>query len=461
MLLKSKLEKIKNSLKNNNVLANVEERYCYSTDASNQQHKVKVPDLVVFVETVEDVQQVLKYSNEYKIPVIPRGAGTNMVGACVSNLGGIVLNFSKMNKILEINTTNMYAKVQPGVVLGDLKNEVEKLNLYYPPDPSNFKVSTVGGGIAQSSGGATSFKYGTTKDYVLSLTIVTAEGKILKLGFDTHKESLGYHLNQLIIGSEGTLGIVVEATLKLIPKPEAENLLVSGFKDIESLLDVVNKITASNIFPAAIDFMDKNSIIASEAYSSMGINTDVKYLLLVKFDGDINSLNYQSEKAKIIMKSSNNLFFDLVDKEDKIQQIWNTRRVSYAATTRIAPDVISDDLIVPRDKVAELVRYCNDITERFDLKMCMVGHIGDGNLHPQIALNLSNELEYRNYMDAKSKIYEKVIELGGSISAEHGVGLDKLNYIEQILDETTINYMRMIKKAFDPNNILNPGKIFK
>ena len=233
------------------------------------------------------------------------------------------------------------------------------------------------------------------------------------------------------------------------------------FKDIESLLNVVDRITTSNIFPAAIDFMDKNSIMTSDAYSSTGIDTDIEYLLLVKFDGDRKSLDYQSEKAKIIMKSSNNLFFDLIDKENKIQQIWNARRVSYAATTRLAPDVISDDLIVPRDKVADLVHYCNDITEKFDLKMCMVGHIGDGNLHPQIAVDLSNEIEYRNYIDAKSKIYEKVVELGGSISAEHGVGLDKLNYLEQILDENTIDYMKMIKKVFDPNNILNPGKIFK
>ena len=181
MLLKDKLKNIKKSLSSDNVLANLEERYCYSKDASNNRHEVKIPDLVVFVETIEDVQNVLRYANQYKIPVIPRGAGTNMVGSCVCQSGGIILNFSKMNKILEINVSNMYAKVQPGVILGVLKTEVEKLNLFYPPDPSNFKVSTVGGSIAHSSGGASSFKYGTTKDYVLSLTVVTPEGKILKL----------------------------------------------------------------------------------------------------------------------------------------------------------------------------------------------------------------------------------------------------------------------------------------
>ena len=229
MLLKSKLDKIKNLLDSDNVLATLEERYCYAKDASNLKKKTTVPDLVVFVKSIEEVQKIVKYANVHEIPVISRGAGTNMVGACVCEQGGIVLNFSKMNQIIEINKTNMTAKVQPGVVLGNLKNEVEKLGLFYPPDPSNFKVSTIGGSIAQSSGGAMSFKYGTTKDYVLSLKVVTANGEIMQLGAETSKDAVGYHLNQLIIGSEGTLAIVVEATLKLIPKPEAKKVVIGYF----------------------------------------------------------------------------------------------------------------------------------------------------------------------------------------------------------------------------------------
>ena len=460
MLLRNELENIKKSLGNDNVLANLEERYCYATDASNNRHEVQIPDLVVFVETIEDVQNVLKYANQYKIPIIPRGAGTNMVGACTCQKGGIILNFSKMNKILEINPTNLYAKVQPGVILGDLKKAAEKYNLFYPPDPSNFRVSTIGGSIAQSSGGAQSFKYGTTKDYIISLTIVTADGKILKLGTDTQKDSMGYHLNQLIVGSEGTLGIVVEATLKLIPKPNANAILVAGYQEYNSLLTDVNKIITSNIFPAAIDFMDKNSIMTSESHKSVGITSNTKYLLIIQFDGDNNSLIYQKEKVEHIINNSNKTFYEFSNDINRIEELWNARRISYAATTRLAPDVISDDIIVPQDKIADMINLCEEVANKYNLNLCLVGHIGSGNLHPQIALDTSNEQEYRNYQDAKSEIYSQVIKLGGNISAEHGIGIDKLNYLENILNKDIMNYMKIIKKIFDPNNILNPGKIF-
>ena len=237
MLLKSKLEKVKKLLKTDNVLAHLEERYCYSTDAGNCLNKGKIPDLVIFVESIEEVQAVLKYANKYKIPVVSRGAGTNMVGACVCVEGGIVLNFSKMNKILEINEKNMTATVQSGVVLADLKTSVESLGLFFPPDPSNFRVSTIGGAIAQSSAGALAFKYGTTKDYVLSLKVVTADGKIMVLGAKTSKDAVGYHLNQLIIGSEGTLAIVTKAILKITPKPKETLSLLVPFVSREDAID--------------------------------------------------------------------------------------------------------------------------------------------------------------------------------------------------------------------------------
>lgn len=460
MLLKNKLEDIKKSLGANNVLASLEERYCYSTDASNNNHSFQIPDLVVFVKSIEDVQKVLKYANEYKIPIIPRGAGTNMVGACVCEKGGIVLNFSKMNKILEINPINLTAKVQPGVVLGDLKLEVEKHNLFYPPDPSNYKVSTIGGSIAQSSAGAQSFKYGSTKDYVESLMIVTADGKVLKLGSETQKDTMGYHLNQLIVGSEGTLGIVVEATLKLIPKPKTEALLIASFNDIQNLLKLVDCIVTSNVFPAAIDFMDKNSIKTSGLKEDVSKISMLDFLLIVQFDGDINSIKYQERQVIEIFKNLNLNDYEFIFDKERIQKVWNARRISYAATTKLAPDVISDDLVVPRDKVAQAIDFCNLIVEKYNLKMCMVGHIGDGNLHPQIVLDTSNEEEYRNYIEAKSEIYKKIIELGGNISAEHGIGIDKLSYFESLIDKNVLDYMKMIKNIFDPNNILNPGKIF-
>lgn len=459
MLLKNKLNKMKSFLNSDNILSSLEECYCYANDASNTKHKTLTPDLVVFVESIKEVQKVLKYANTHEIPIIARGAGTNMVGACVSTQGGIILNFSKMKKILEINTENLTARVQPGVILGDLKQEVENLGLFYPPDPSNYKVSTIGGSIAQSSGGAMSFKYGTTKDYVLSLKVVTANGDLMTLGKETSKNALGYHLAQLMVGSEGTLAIIVEATLKLIPKPESNSTIIGYFNDIHKAVNAIGAITTNGIFPSAIDFMDKNSMITIEEFLPSGLKTNYLYSLLINLDGLANSMPEQIERTyKMLLNSGAEEV--ITPDNNNSEKILQARRASYAATTRLAPDVISDDIIVPRNKLAEMILKCNDIAEKYSLKVCLVGHVGDGNIHPQFVLDLNNEEQFRNYCAAKSEIYEQVKVLGGSISAEHGIGLEKLPYLSDIIDKISIEYMKSIKKVFDPKNILNPDKIF-
>lgn len=460
MLLKNRLENLKSFIKNDNVLTKMEERYCYASDASNNLLESKIPDIVVFVETIEEIQNVVKYANANKIPIVSRGAGTNMVGACLCSNGGIVLNFSKMNNILDISADNMTIKVQPGAVLGEIKERVEKLGLFFPPDPSNFKVSTIGGAIAQSSGGALAFKYGTIKDYVLSLKVVTADGRLLVLGADTIKDSSGYHLNQLMIGSEGTLGIVVEATLKLIPKPEAKKTVISYFADVDKSIEAVNKILTSNIYPAAIEFMDKNSINTVEDYVKCGLNKNAACMLLIEIDGELNSVEKESQKLYKILEQYYALDTCILE-VNEAEQVWNARHSSFAAASRLAPDVISDDIIVPRKNLTQIIKSCGSICEKYDLKVCLVGHIGDGNIHPQIVLNMENEDEYRKYCDAKAEIYKLVQELGGTISAEHGIGVEKLPYLEKIINKDTLEYMRFIKQLFDPNNILNPGKIFK
>ena len=460
MLLKSKLNDIKKVLDTDNVLATLEERYCYSKDASNFKSNTKIPDLVVFVKTIEEVQMVLKYANIHNIPVIARGAGTNMVGACNCTQGGIVINFSKMNKILDINPVNLTAKVQPGVVLGDLKTEVEKFGLFYPPDPSNYKVSTIGGSIAQSSGGAQAFKYGTTKDYILSLKVVTADGSLMKLGVDTSKNATGYNLSSLIVGSEGTLAIVVEATLKLIPLPETKSVMLAYFNSIDDAVGVVNEIITSGVFPVSIDYMDNNSMTTVNNFINSGFKTEYNCVLLIDFDGSISSVENSCRKVKDIVKGHSGVDIFLPSSKEEMELIWRARRASFAAATRLAPDVVSDDLIVPRENLANLIKTCNNVAKEQDLKICLVGHIGDGNLHPQFVLDLNNEVEYRNYMLAKSMIYKTVIELGGTISAEHGIGLEKKEYLRYVLDADAINYMKHIKRLFDPNNILNPDKIF-
>ena len=460
MLLKNRLEKVKSFIKNDNVLAKLEERYCYSTDASNNRIDSQTPDLVVFVETIEDVQKIVKFANIHEIPIISRGAGTNMVGGCLTPTGGIVLNFSKMNKILDFSAENMTIKVQPGVILENIKNTAESRGLFFPPDPSNYKVSTIGGAIALSSGGALSLKYGTTKDYVLSLKVVTANGEVLTLGSETMKDAAGYHLNQLIIGSEGTLAIVVEATLKLIPKPECRQVISAYFDSFENAVNAVNKIMTSNISPAAIDFMDKNSITTVEEYTKIGLCTNSSCMLIIELDGIKDTLNTQIQKVENILKDYNAYSTSSLKFEDS-QRLWEARHSSFAAASRLAPDVISDDIIVPRNNLLNLIDGCYKICDKYNLKICLVGHIGDGNIHPQIVLNLDNESEYRNYQNAKAEIYELTNQLKGNISAEHGIGIEKVAYIESIIDKDTLEYMKIIKKVFDPKNILNPGKIFK
>lgn len=461
MLLKNSIDDLKKVLKKENMLFQEEERYCYAQDSANIREKTSLPDLVIFVETVDEIQKVVRYASLHNIPIISRGAGTNTVGACTCANGGIVLNFSKMNKILEFNPDDMTMKVEPGVVLGDVKSLAESAGLFYPPDPSNFKVSTIGGSIAQSSGGAKSFKYGTTKDYILSLKVVLADGTLMRLGSGTIKDAVGYHLNQLIIGSEGTLAIVVEAELKLIPLPEANAVITAYFDSIEDATNAVNGIIRERIFPATIDFMDKNSINTVESFYPSGLKTDKECLLLIEVDGFEVSMDTQLNRVKKALEQNKASDIVLVRDKDKTEAVWTARRASYGAVTKLAPDVVTDDVIVPRSSLSKMVCGCKDICDKHNLKVCIVGHVGDGNVHPQIALNLENEEEFKHLLDAKSEIYSLAVSLGGTISAEHGIGIEKISHIDKILDEEALNYMKQIKKLFDAGNILNPGKIFK
>ena len=461
MLLKNKIDNLKTLLNPENVLTGLEERYCYAEDSTNTRASTGLPDAVVFVESIKDVQRILMYANKNKIPVISRGAGTNMVGACSCPKGGIVLNFSKMNKIIEFNAENMTMKVEPGVVLGDIKKLAETENLFYPPDPSNYKVSTIGGSIAQSSGGAMSFKYGTTKDYILSLKVVLADGSLLHLGAGTIKDAVGYHLNQLIIGSEGTLAIVVEAELKLIPKPESSSVILAYFNSLEETVDGVNKILKSRVFPATIDFMDKNSVKTVEQFYPCGLDTTCEAMLLIELDGFKSSMREQIAKVHKVLEEAGADSITIKTDEQEKEAVWTARRASFAATAKLAPDVVSDDIIVPRNKLAQMVQGCKAICSKYNLDVCLVGHVGDGNIHPQIALDLDNDEEFKKYIQAKSEMYELAVSLGGTISAEHGIGKEKISYIENTVDKEAILYKKKIKKLFDPNNILNPEKIFK
>lgn len=455
------IKDLKNSLSSANVLDTLEERYAYAQDASNLRDiKNNIPDVVVFVENTEQVQQVVRIANKYKVPIICRGAGTNVVGACVTEHGGIILNFSKMNKIFEINKENMTARVEPGVVLGDFQRKVEKLGLFYPPDPSNLAVSTIGGSIAQASGGAKSFKYGTTKDYVIDLKVVTASGEVLQTGANTIKNATGYNLNTLFVGSEGTLGIVVEATLKLIPKPESKKVLMAYFDTVKEAVSAVNAIIEQRIFPTTIDFMDKNAIQTVEKFYPANLLTEKEAALVIEIDGFECSMKYQEDIIVNILKNCGASAIQASHNDKEYNKIWTARRSSMGACAKLKPNVTTDDVIVPRENLEALVLGIREICEKYNLDVCMVGHVGDGSVHPQIPIDYSDEDEYKRYKFAKNEIYDLTANLGGILSGEHGVGMLKRSHINKVVSNVAIDYMRQIKKTFDPNNILNPYKIF-
>ncbi len=461
MLMKNKLiSDLRKSLPSSNVLGTLEERYAYAQDAANVRKIESLPDAVVFAETTAQVQDVIKIANKYRIPVICRGAGTNVVGACVVQHGGIILNFSKMNKIIEINKENMTAVVEPGVVLGDLQREVEKLGLFYPPDPSNLAVSTIGGSIAQSSGGAKSFKYGTTKDYIIDLKVVMANGEILQTGANTIKNATGYNLGSLFVGSEGTLGIVVEATLKLIPKPESKKVIMAYFDTVKEAVCAVNSIIEQRIFPATIDFMDKNAIQTVEKFYPAGLLTDKDAALVIEIDGFKSSMKYQEKIITGILDASGASAIQVSHNDEEYEKIWTARRSSMGACAKLKPNVTTDDVIVPRENLEKLVLGIREICEKYRLDVCMVGHVGDGSVHPQIPVNYKDEDEYSRYKLAKSEIYDLTARLGGILSGEHGIGSEKRAHIHKVINSTALDYMRKIKRIFDPNNILNPYKIF-
>ena len=461
MLTNTLIKKLNKALPKENILSEIEERYVYSVDASNNPYtKSTLPDAVVFVETIEQVQKVVKIAGEQMIPVICRGAGTNTVGACVATHGGIILNFSKMNKIIEINPENMTAKVQPGVIVGDLQREVENIGLFYPPDPSNLKVSTIGGSIAQNSAGARCFKYGSTKDYIIDMLVVTANGELIRTGSNTIKNATGYNLGSLFIGSEGTLGIVVEATIKLIPKPETTQVIMAYFDKVEYSIIAVNKIIEKHVFPATIDFMDKNAIQTVEQFYPTGLLCDKDAALIIEIDGFKSNISEQRETICKILRENNAANIQYSTTKEESDNIWLARRSSMAACTKLKPNVTTDDIIVPRNNLAKLVKGIQDICKRHKLTVCMVGHVGDGSVHPQIPIDYNNNEEYKHYKIAKSEIYQLTVKLGGIISGEHGIGLEKKAYISKVVDGGALDYMRLIKKTFDPKNILNPYKIF-
>ncbi len=458
--MKKIIKEFKQIVGKENILDSDAEKYCYSYDATNTIEKLKQPDYIILAENTKQISEIMKIAHKNKIPVVVRGAGTNLAGCCFTPKGGILLHLSKMNKILNIDRKNLTCKVQPGVIVGDLQTEVEKVGLFYPPDPSNLRVSTIGGSIGLSSGGPHTFKYGTTKDYIIDLEVVLANGDIMHTGAQTAKNVVGYNLTQLFVGSEGTLGIVTEATIRLISQPETKRVSLAYFETLEDCANAVGGIIENKLTPSVIDLLDQKTLETIENFYPSGLCIDKEAALLIEVDGFYADIDLQQEKVTEICKKYGSTIVKTAKTEEEAEKIWTARRSAFASCAKIAPDVLTEDVVVPRTLIPKLVIGIREIFNRYNLAACIMGHAGDGNIHPNVALDLRNPIDRENFKKAKDELFKLAISLGGTISGEHGIGSEKSAYVKGAVDLIALEYMKSIKKLFDEDCILNPMKIF-
>ncbi|MED1144373.1 glycolate oxidase subunit GlcD [Bacillus paralicheniformis] len=433
-------------------------RLVYSYDATPQFQSM--PDAVIAPRSTEEVSQIVKICNTHRIPIVPRGSGTNLCAGTCPTEGGIVLLFKHMNRILEIDEENLTITVQPGVITLDLIHAAEEKGLFYPPDPSSMKISTIGGNINENSGGLRGLKYGVTRDYVMALEVVLANGDIIRTGGKLAKDVAGYDLTRLFVGSEGTLGIITEATLKLIPAPETKKTVLALYQDIDSAAQTVSNIIAHKIIPTTLEFLDQPTIQVIEDFAKIGLPVHAKAVLLIEQDGTEEAVRRDIALIEEICTKGNAVSVQTAQTEGEAENLREARRTALSALARLKPTTILEDATVPRSEIAEMVKAINTIAEKHKISICTFGHAGDGNLHPTCTTDVRNSEEMKRVEQAFEDIFKKAVELGGTITGEHGVGEMKAPYLELKLGKAGIAAMKAVKQALDPNSIMNPGKIF-
>nr|WP_278760921.1 FAD-linked oxidase C-terminal domain-containing protein [Mammaliicoccus lentus] len=439
------------------LLMDVSDLVSYGFDASFGQY---MPDYVVQVLSTEDVQNVVKLADEYIIPIYARGASTSLSGGALPVKGGIVVDFSQWNDEFEIYPDDLIIKTRPGVITGKIHALAEKHNLMYPPDPSSSVVCTIGGNLAENAGGPRGIKYGVTKDYVIGLEVVMADGEVIRTGGQTIKNVTGYDLTKLLIGSEGTLGIITEATLRLIPKPLDTKTAMIIFDDLYTAGKSISKILTSGVRPSKMEILDHNALNKVEDYAGLDLPRDAAAILLIEVDGNPENLGDELDTIKKALKEIDVENVEIAESKEAEDKLWQVRKLVSPAVVESGYTKISEDATVPLSKIPEMFKKIDEIKTKYDLNIVVFGHAGDGNLHPTINTNMRDENEVRKTEDAVEEIFNYAIELGGTLSGEHGIGVMKKAFIKKEMGEVGVRYQQMIKKALDPKNILNPGKIF-
>ncbi|RPJ21457.1 MAG: FAD-binding protein [Desulfobacteraceae bacterium] len=428
----------------------------YSYDASEHSHR---PSCGVWPGSAEQVSEILKLANREQIPVIPRGAGTGLSGMSVPAKGGIVLDLNRMNKILGISIEDRLAIVQPGVVYAALESALAPYGFFFPPDPASGKVSTLGGNVATNAGGVKGAKYGTTRDYVLGLQVVLPDGRMMRTGSKAIKSVSGYDLTRLFVGSEGTLGVVTEIILKINPKPRATSTALATFDNLEDAGHAVTEIMHSGILPSVLEILGRETIVAINQNTDLNL-PEVDAMLLVETDGYTSGeTEYQMKKILDIFRKNHAQEVKEAKSEAEVTELWKARKSAYAVLARIKTHFVLEDVTVPIGKVAKMLRGVNEIAKKYNLQIATFGHAGDGNLHPQILYDGYDPDQVKRMEAASGELFKLAISLEGTLTGEHGIGLSKARYMTLEHDPAAMEVMRSLKKMFDPNNILNPGKM--
>lgn len=451
-------EKIKTIVGANNFFDSEEEKRVYSFDATALFEKK--PEAIVFPENEEQISEIVKLANQESFKIVPRGAGTGLSGGAVPVENCVVIVMTKWNKILEIDKNNLTASVQPGVVTGQFQKEVEKIGLFYPPDPGSMSVCTLGGNVSNNAGGLRGLKYGVTKNYVLGTEMILPNGELLKTGGKNVKDTAGYNLRDFIVGSEGTLGIITKILLKLIPKPTSSITMLAYFDRLLDSAKSVSEIIASNIIPCMMEFLDNTTINCIEDYTKIGLPRNSEAILLIEVDGRGSIVNEDAETIKNILKKNNASVVKTAETVIEANLLKTARRSAFSALARRKPTTILEDATVPRSELPIMIEKVSEAAKMYDLTFGDFGHAGDGNLHPTCLTDERDKNEIERAHKAFDFIFNEAIKLGGTITGEHGTGLAKKKFLEKVAGIPGLNMMKQIKSVIDPNNVINPGKVF-
>ena len=418
------------------------------------------PEAVVFPRSAPQVAECVRLAVSAGVPIVTRGSGTGLSGGSVPSPGSLVLCLAQMNAILDVDARNLTLRAQPGAITQRIDEAAAKHGLFYPPDPGSMRISTIGGNVAENSGGLRGLKYGVTRDYVMGLEVVLASGEIARFGNKCVKDVAGYSLKDLFIGSEGTLGIITEVLLKLVPRPAARRTMLALYDRIEDAAQTVSAIVAAHIIPCTLEFLDRMTAVCVEDYAHVGLPTDCEAVLLMETDGHPAVVADEGDRMEALARANGARDVRTAKDEAEALQLASARRNAFSALARQRPTTILEDVTVPRSELAGMVRFIADTAREFDLQIGTFGHMGDGNLHPTFLSDERDGDEMHRVHEALEAIVKRTLEVGGTITGEHGVGLAKKPWLRQQMGDASLELMRHIKRTLDPRGILNPGKIF-